>query len=45
MLFSHTKSLFKAHKARDALKEFMAKGRHDVASKVKHSIGGKELSK
>ena len=28
----------KAHKARDALKEFMTKGRHDVASKVQHEI-------
>merc|ERR1719320_773574 len=27
-------NLAAAHKARDALKEFMAKGRHDVASKV-----------
>ena len=39
MLFFHIKSLFKAHKARDALKEFMTKGRHDVASKVKYSNG------
>ena len=43
MLFSHTKSMFEAHKARDVLKVFMTKGRYDGASKVKHFIGGKEL--